>query len=476
MKMRIDVISMILMTILLLLTSCQKAKETAGPNSAQKEIAQQAAANVTPTQISVQAQPESPASPALQPEENVPLVTEVMTKEELQAYLKEKGIPILTKQTFKEPELVWEKTFDMSIKQITDLTDKGNCIAISIPPYIAEAQKTVMFLDNKGNIRKKIEFNDIKDKIDKDKNKVKYTLYPAKSGRYIGVYKTDFDKPQAVFTYYDEEGNKLWKETITNEVWSNDSPITLSYDGGVIAATVGNPRWNEEEESPGDQNINKLMFFDSRGKLLSEYGGFRNVSIGKLSDNGEYYAAIIWWSEGIETGWNKLVYIRTKDGKVLWGRPFPGWNYPSVGRESYFSISEKGSYIAAWEFDITGRNKDLKGHIYNKFGDPIAYAKSGAIVTEDGLLLSVGGVVEIDITKKKIFDVKFNHRNYLNWKEIDNFYSFVSIDGTVLWEIPNEGFINFTQDGNYLKLNGYFKAGKNKIKIYRLPTSGGMQR
>ncbi len=478
--MRMTIVIAALISAALVITACQKGKEPTVAGTT-RNVASQPLTSITPTLATEQTPSDNAVPAAPQPEENVPFITEVMTKEELDAYLKEKGILILTKETFKKPELVWEKTFSESIKMndgLSDLTERGNCIAISIPPdVIAEAQKNVLFLDDKGNTKKKIEFNDIKDKTTW-KNKVRYQLIPAKSGKYIGVFKTNFDKSQATFTYYDEEGNRLWEKATTNEVWSNDKPISVSYDGSVIAATTGNPRWNTEDESLGDQNINKLMFFDSRGKLLSEYGGFRNVSIGKFSDNGEYYAAIIWFSGGVNTGWTKLLYIRTKDGKVMWERPNLGDPGIGPGDETDLTISQKGTYVAArkWLKDM-GKNEKTEMQVFDNSGKMIARAATGGPIHENGLFFSR---YVIDITKRKILSLTsnpgtFNPRYFFNWKGSDSpSYSFISFDGTVLWKTPNDGFINYSNDWAYLKMNGYFKNGKNIIKIYRFLNSGGM--
>jgi outer membrane protein assembly factor BamB len=474
---------LIAITIAVLTLSCQKAEEPKGDEkgqvqekvfSEQKSESQSAEKKEIETKIVAEvesydeAQPHKPSTKT-QSEEMVPLVTEVMTNEEFQAYLKEKNIPIITKEDFKEPELVWEKTFDVPIEEISDLTEKGNSIALSTSRYTTakSKKKVLMFIDSDGNIQKKLEFRDFSDPIEGDQ-KI-HLFYPAMSGRYVAVYKIERDTGKTILTYYDEEGNRLWSKDTGGEVWPDEIPVIVSYNGEVIATASGNPYWNlEEERVDVDLNINKLKFFDSKGKVLSEYGGFMKMSIGKLSDNGKYFVGILWWSKGIDRSRNKLIYIRTEDGKVLWEKPFPGYYNIDIGDTYDLVISEQGTYVAAVKLGTENfRGADAEVHVFDKDGKLIKRIKGSRVnnITEDGLI-DVWDLA--DISERKKLGSNFNLSNYLSWKEEGDAYHIVSIDKTILWKLPNTGFISFSKDGKYLKVLGYLRGHQRTVKIIRL--------
>ncbi len=356
-------------------------------------------------------------------------------------------------------------------RQISDVTEKGNSILYS---YSQDSLiKTVLFIDPKGNVRKRIEFKDIRDMKTGNK-RVEHVLYLAMSGKYAGVYKVEWDKKKATFTYYDEEGNLLWTRTVSRQALPDTHVTMISYDGEVIVTAEGNPHWNLEEEAVGvDLHVNKLRFHDSKGNLLSEYGGFRNISIGKLSDDGKYYAAIVWWSKGVNRSENRLVYIRTKDGKVLWQRPFPGYYNWEPGNEKDLSISEKGTYVAVVKLGKDAyRGKDAEVHVFDRGGEMIARVRKSSIwtVSEDGIL----NVYEIvDVSEKKILGVWFDLNNFLRWDR-EAFQRFLLISGNLSWSIPGEGWFDYSKNSRCLKMRMWVHEGGTlrKLRMFKFEAQG----
>jgi hypothetical protein len=405
--------------------------------------------------------------------EETPFITEVMTKEELQTYLKEKGMKNAIER-FQGPTLLWENTFDVAIdkaveKQISDVTEKGNCVLYS---YSQDSLiKVVLFVDPKGNVRKRMEFKDIRD-TKTENRRVEHFLYIAMSGKYAGVYKFERDKKRATFTYYDEEGNLLWTKMVSRQALPDTHVTMISYDGEMIVTAEGNPHWSVEEEAVGvDLHVNKLRFHDSKGNLLCEYGGFRNISIGKLSDDGKYYAAIMWWSKGVNRSENRLIYIRTKDGKVLWQRPFPGYYNWEPGDEKDLAISEKGSYVAVVKFSEQGR-RNAEVHVFDRIGKMIARVRTGSIrtVSEDGLL-DVWDT--IDLLRKERLDVKFDYDRFFYWDR-EAFQTFLLISGNVFWSIPGEGWFDYSRNGKFLKMRIRLHEGGTlrKLRMFKFEAQG----
>ncbi len=399
--------------------------------------------------------------------EEAPFITEVMTKEELQTYLKEKGIEGAIDK-FQGPKLLWENTFDVPIEQISDVTEKGNCILFS---YSQDSLiKIVLFIDPKGSVRKRIEFKDIRE-TKTENRRVEHFLHLAMSGKYAGVYKFEREKKRATFTYYDEEGNLLWTRTVSRQPVPDSHLTMISYDGEVIVTVEGNPHWSVEGEAVGvDLNINKLRFHDSKGNLLSEYGGFRNISIGKLSDDGRYYAAIMWWSKGLNRSENRLIYIRTKDGKVLWQRPFPGYYNWESGDEKDLSISEKGTYVAVVKLGKdTYRGKDAEVHVFDRSGQMIARVRAGSIRTicEDGLL-DVWD--RVDLLRKKRLGVKFDYDRFFDWDK-ETLLKFLLTTGNSLLSIGDSLFV-YSKNGKLLKMKDYPRGNRWKVKMLKFDMGG----
>ena len=271
-------------------------------------------------------------------EESVPLVTEVMTKEELQAYLKEKNIPIITKENFKEPELVWERTFEnefiANIGMISDITEKGNSIIIS-GRNDPTADKKLLFIDGKGNTRKEVPLG---------KTEMN-ALAVAKSGMAAITGKWNDKKKTLTLSYYDEEGNKLWSKDIKLKAFGK---VVISDNGAAVAVEEGNPNWSIEEWG-GALNISRIVFLDSKGKQVFEYKEFRNIGWGEFSGDGNYYSGLFWWQDDSKS-WGKLIYIDVRNGKIQWERQFGGdyWKVGHLfGEDKDLVISEKGSYVAA---------------------------------------------------------------------------------------------------------------------------------
>lgn len=472
----------VVMILSLSMAACQKAKEPeAKKGGVQKAEVKQppvGEGQPQPLEQGQSAQPEAMTAVVLgqgQPEtvnssskEIVPLITEVMTKEELQVYLKEKGIPIIKKEDFKEPELVWEKTFNVPVESISDLTDSGSSIVLSTDRFNANKtnKKALLFLDNKGNIRKRVEVEDITSTPETKPYLGDYAvfnyLYLAMSGKNAGIYKADGLNKKSFFSYYDETGNLLWAKVVS----TNESPsgyAEISYDGSVVAVTQGNPYFSAGEEGGApDINVEKITFYDSKGNLLSVYSGFRNLSIAKLSDDGQFCTAIIWISNGVQASYNRLIYIRTKDGKVIWERPFPGYTDQDIPGESYdLAISEKGSYVAAINMgkERNRRAADAEVQVFDKEGKMVARIKGGAIYSshEQGFI-DVGRLV--DILKHKFLGRLFLHNDASAQLWENPVYSIVKLK-------ERHGTVFVSKDMQYLKMD----AGV-KITIFRSRVGG----
>jgi hypothetical protein len=326
----------------MILSSCQKPNELQrGPQTQSAQTQQQAAPQVvtqTSTASTTTEQMETHVQGTTQPEENVPLISEVMTKEELLAYLKEKSIPIITKENFKEPELVWERTFDDPIAHIyaiSDLTEKGNCI-VTTGKGTFKTKRKLLFLDSKGGTRKKVVLGEVGEN----------TFAVARGGKatVVGTIKNNI---LTKLTYYDEEGNIKWDKEY---VLIRFKKLTISDNGESIAIEEYNPKWSIEEWSmEGDLNISKVIILNSGGKQIYEYKNFRNLGWGEFSGDGKYYAGLFWWQRGFNS-WGKLIYVNVKEGKIAWERPFGG-NYlkwsEMFDEDRNLAISQHGGYVAA---------------------------------------------------------------------------------------------------------------------------------
>ena len=417
--------------------------------------------------------------PATQ-KETVPLITEVMTKEELQAYLKEKGIPIITKENFKEPELVWEKTFDEPIREISDITEKGNCIAKGSPVSGTQPDSSLLFINNKGDLRKRIALGNLKE----NGRDVFVSADVAKSGKYAAVFKVPVKekKEKIIIFYYDEEGKSLWSKPV-DEVYTS----IISYNGETIAIQEGNPRWSEEEWSPGDKNINKVRFYNSEGKLLSEYGGYRNFSQWMLSDDGKYFAAYAWRMDDQDREKGSLIYFDVSTGKVLWEKSLKAKHWLNVGGPYSLAVSEKGSYVAAAVMKSdkkkTDGTDDKEVVIFNKDGHPIVRipGKDVSKVREDNFLS--GGSLKkgwIDVNKSKATGLMGYPPYFFKLVDVETIdektndriaktHRILSKDEEVLWEKDLlRGHFNFTKDWRYLVGTQYIDKNHKKIIIYKL--------
>lgn len=422
-------------------------------------------------------------------EEAAPHITEVMTKEELQAYLKERGIPIITKENFKEPELVWEKTFDEPIREISDITEKGNCIAVSGPTgaQAGAPPKALLFINNKGEVRQRIDLGNLIE----NNREFFVSADIAKSGKYAAVFKVPVkeEKEKTIIFYYDEEGAPLWSKPI-DEVYTS----IISYNGETIALQEGNPRWSEEEWSPGNKNINKVRFYNSEGKPLSEYGGYRNFSQWALSDDGKSFAAFTWWMDDQNRERRSLIYLDVSTGKVRWEKSLKAKHWLDVGGPYSLTVSEKGSYVAAAVI-AQGRNKsksvkdDKEINILNKEGKllvRVPVGKNVYSIAETGLLNcgSLKGLIDIHkvkglgITGNPPYLTRFSGKQILEKKAgyADGVYRIVSIQligpkEDLLWVIPqNELNYTFypTQDGRYLKVIKSYEKGEVKVLRFRI--------
>lgn len=341
-----------------------------------------------------------PAKKAAAPKEIVPLITEVMTKEELQIYLKEKGIPVVTKENFKEPQLVWERTFDDPIGHIyaiSDLTEKGNCIIITGRGGTPKRDRKLLFLDNKGNTRKEVVLGKIEENA----------FAVARGGKAAVVAKWNLKKDAVFITYYSEEGERVWSSDVK---MLNLGKIIISDNGESIALQENNPEWSEEEWSAKDLNITKLIVLNSEGKQSYQFKNFRNIGWGEFSGDGKYYAGLFWWQKDRDVQ-GKLIYINAKEGKIQWEKQFGGnyWRWGEMfGEDRYLAISDYGNYVAAVDMVAAEKRSrgtnhfdyfeigvfDLKGQKVSRIKDPWIYR-----IMENGLMLTG------DRTSKAIADI-----------------------------------------------------------------------
>lgn len=490
------------MLVSFLVTACQKAKEPDAKKSGtleNKEVKQSPVGEEQPHMLEQgrATQPESTITAVLpgqsKPEtvspsskKTVPLITEVMTKEELQAYLKEIGIPIIKKEDFKGPELVWEKTFDepiQSIKSISDLTEKGSCIIATGSENLP--QRNLLFLDSNGDIKKKIA--------------VRNKAFAVANGGYAAIL-AEWKEQAGLITiaYYNEEGKEVWKKEIRLRTFEK---ILISDNGETTGIQEGSPRWSDEEWQAGNLNESRIVFLDKKGDQLFEFKSFRNIGWGEFSRDGNYYAGIFWWQEdnpeGMKT-WGKLIYINAKDGKILWEKPFGGnwWKWgEQFGEGSYLAVSEEGSYIAAVDLEPAEKAPkeadpfdSFEVDVFDRDGKLTSRVRDARVyrVTENGLVFTGARkrkqladvlmhkfILKSDFKAKSAYGPDPRHPEYKTllimeqdeWIEDINFgkyiiYSTVIHEGKGLNRFKNfkgellyEGSVGgiFTLDGNYIK-------------------------
>ncbi len=399
-------------------------------------------------------------------EEKVPLVTEVMSKEELQAYLKEKGIPNITRENFKEPELLWDRTFDEWIREISDITETGNCMMLGGPISGTDPNSSLLFITNKGETRQKIKLGETKE----NNRDVYITANIAKSGNYATVFKVSAqeDGRERLLSYYEQEGKLLWTKTL-------DAVHTsiLSYNGEVLAVENGNPKWDEEEWQAGNKNINRVRFYNYQGKLLSEYNGFRNFSQWVLSDDGKYFAAFVWWMDDKDRETGSLILFDVYQGKILWQKPLKASHWLQIGGPYSLAISEMGNYLAVAMKQVEIFNRDGKSIV------KIPGKKAGKI-RDDGFCS--GGDVKgwIDVSKSKSTGLIGSPPYFLRVVDIETVdertmerfaksHRILSKEGEVLWEKEFiRGNFSFTKDWHYLVGTQYIDKGRKRIIIYKL--------
>ena len=256
-------------------------------------------------------------------------------------------------------------------------------------------EKNILFIDQKGNIRKKVYIGG-----------KSYAF--AKSGRAAVVADWDDKANILTITYYDEEGNEIWKK---KETLNNFTRVFISNNGETIGIQEGNPHWSEEEWKVGEINISRIVFIDRKGNRLYEYKGFRNIGWGEFSGDGKYYAGLFWWQEGMEVS-GKLIYINIYEGKIIWEASFGGnwWKWgEQFGDDNYLAISEKGSYVAA--VDLVPAEKAPQGVdnfdyfiiiVFDQNGEIVSRIKDTWVyrVTEDGLIFTGGRII------KQLADIK----------------------------------------------------------------------
>lgn len=449
--------------------------------------------------------------PAKQTKQPVPLITDVMTKEEIGAYLKEKGIPIITKAEFKEPELVWERTFNDGVQDISDITEKGNSI-VRTGQFADTTDKSrnpvpkMLFLDSKGETRKVIDLK----KADAD------VANFAKSGKAAFIEKYDEKKKIVTISYFDEEGTKLWDSKIKVKEFGR---ATISDNGGALAISEINPKWSEEEWDIGNLNVSRLVFLDKTGKQVFEYKGYRNMSWGKFSGDDKYFAGLFWWQKDFKV-WGKLVYANLAEGKIVWEKPFGGNTFGlSVAYEGdgEIAISENGSYVAVMDkskvsFGEKHDPNDYEAVVFNLKGDIIARAKAREILwlAENWQLFIVhdSEAKLIDIFKNKYVlkpkkpAFKTARRPVPNYPDIYSdrvvqseetlrgfdsrrqvVFSFRMQDekatemirnlrGELLFErYFSNGLVYYTRDGRYLRIKKR-ENNKDRVSIYTLKICG----
>lgn len=329
-----------------------------------------------------------PAKKAAAPKETVPLITEVMTKEELQVYLKEKGIPIVTKENFRKPELVWEKTFPDypdTMHGISDMTDRGNTIIVTRSDNKGEQFRTIYFLDRKAEIRNKIDIG--------KRHPMYFAVARGGKAVVVGDYNASYK-----FSYYNEEGKRLWKKELT--MWNEFERIVLADNGEAMAITEQNYRWNHEEHSVGvDLNITKALFLNKKGKKIYEYKNIRNVEWGEFSDDGKYYAGLFCRQKNFDVT-SRLVFLNVQEGKILWERPFEGCASGQFNKDYDLAVSEHGEYVAAVDYSPSykaPKDTDPFDHYqivaFDKAGKVVSRIRDARIykISEEGFVFSGGG-------------------------------------------------------------------------------------
>ncbi len=379
--------------MLLFLATCQKSPvpESNRPAAPPQGAPLPPAKTVTSDNLDRPPETQTPApqpEPGEVPAKTAPLITEVMSKEELTAFLKEKAVPVVARENFVEPQLVWERVFDNEYIQgfhaISDLTAKGSCIIVSGRPN-SGTEVRLLFVGNKGDVLRKISMG-----------KAERTGFAvAKSGSAAAVARWNKRDKRLTLTYYDAGGNSIWSRAITMNAFGG---VTISDNGGTIAVEEGNPGWSIEEESTGPLNTSKITFFDGNGKQLFEYPDFRNIGWGEFSADGRYFAGLFWWRR--EKTFGPLVCIDVVDGKIEWAKSFGGnwgrWT-EQFGQDDCLAVSEHGSYVAAIDMEPAedqspGSNPfdyfevavfDRKGEIVSRIRDKSVYE-----ITEEGLLFT----------------------------------------------------------------------------------------
>lgn len=246
---------------------------------------------------------------------------------------------------------------------IHGLTAAKNSIILEGELWRTDSDKSLLFLDNTGNIRKKIHLGKIKEN----------TVAIASSGKAAVVRKPDA-KGNMLVTYYNEVGDKVW----AREVFLLDiAKLAISDNGEMICLIDGNPQWSLEEWSTGELNVSRIVFVDSKGRITHEYKNFRNIGGGKFSGNGRYYAGLFWWQKDFHA-WGKLIYMDVQEGKILWEKPFGGdyWKWTEQFNDKrHLAVSENGDFVAA--VDFTPAEKAVKAIDESELFEVMVFDKQG---------------------------------------------------------------------------------------------------
>lgn len=246
----------------------------------------------------------------------------VMTKEELDAYIKRKGIKPITKANFKEPQLLMDinlgKDYNNIYPWLSEPTKNGNVIGRSDrlgPRYGGKVPSAAFyFINAKGELTKKIDFTDedntfsaIRKKLQENgkeaRIKTARTFMAYKGGGYAAALENEYiytELPQGegppvpksakhYLSYFDEYGNLLWKKEVNGEF------AKMSPDGKYMVIQSGNPFITVEGIAVGvNLNVNRFKIMDYRGEEILEYKGFaefRDFRIYGFTGNSAYFYA-----------------------------------------------------------------------------------------------------------------------------------------------------------------------------------------